>query len=45
MTNALGGVIERGRDERAHSDWFQDRMAWDMKIVAQDLGIFFRNAV
>jgi hypothetical protein len=45
MTNALGGVIERGRDERAHSDWFQDRMAWDMKIVAQDLGIFFPGAV
>lgn len=45
LTNALGGVIERGRDERAHSDWFQDRMAWDMKIVAQDLGIFFPGAV
>jgi len=45
VTNALGGVIERGRDERAHSDWFQDRMAWDMKIVSQDLGIFFNNIV
>lgn len=45
VTNALGGVIERGRDERAHSDWFQDRMAWDMKIIAQDLGVFFRDVV
>jgi hypothetical protein len=45
LTNALGGVIERGRDERAHSDWFQDRMAWDMKIIAQDLGVFFNDVV
>lgn len=44
-TNALGGVIERGRDERAHSDWFQDRMAWDLRQVSADLGIFFNDIV
>lgn len=43
-TNAMGGVIERGRDDRAHSDWFQIRQAFDMKAVAPDLGLFFQNA-
>src|SRR6185369_1350845 len=36
-TNALGGVMQRGRDDRAHSDYFQMRMAWDLQLVAQDL--------
>lgn len=45
VTNAIGGVIERGRDDRAHSDYVQSRMAFDIRIVAQDLGIFFTNAV
>lgn len=44
-TNALGGVIERGREERAHSDWFQMRTAWGLKQVAADLGVFFGEAV
>lgn len=44
-TNRLGGVIERGRDDRAHSDYFQGRMAWDMRIVSSDLGVFFNKAV
>lgn len=44
-TNAIGGVMERGRDERAHSDWFQNRMAWDLRQVASDLGVFFRDVV
>lgn len=43
--NALGGVIERGRDERAHSDWFQMRSAWGLKKVAADLGAYFASAV
>lgn len=42
--NALGGVVERGRDNRAHSDYFQQRMAWDMKQVSGDLGMFFADA-
>lgn len=44
-TNELGGVIERGRDDRAHSDWFQARMAWDMRQVSADLGVFFNDVV
>jgi hypothetical protein len=44
LTNAIGGVMERGRDDRAHSDYFQNRMAWDLKQVSADLGVFF-NAV
>lgn len=44
-TNAMGGVIESGRDDRAHSDYFQGRMAWDLKLVAADLGIFFNDVV
>lgn len=45
VTNALGGVMERGRDSRAHSDYFQMRMAWDTKKVADDLGMFFNDVV
>lgn len=45
VANTLGGVIERGRDERAHSDYFQGRMAWDMQIIAPDLGVFFNAAI
>lgn len=45
MTNALGGVMERGRDDRAHSNYFQNRMAWDIKQVASDLGVFFNTVV
>lgn len=41
VTNTIGGVIERGRDDRAHSDYFQGRMAWDLKQVSDDLGAFF----
>ena len=44
LTNAIGGVMERGRDARAHSDFFQNRMAWDQVQVSSDLGVFF-NAV
>lgn len=44
-TNAMGGVMERGRDDRAHSDFFQNRMAWDQRQVAADLAVFFNEAV
>lgn len=43
--NANGGVIERYREAPNHSDVFQIRDAWDMGMVASDLGIFFHNAV
>ncbi len=45
VTNTIGGVVERGRDDRAHSDYFQGRMAWDLRIVSADLGVFFDDAV
>jgi hypothetical protein len=37
--------MERGRDDRAHSDYFQNRMAWDLQQVAPDLGVFFKLAI
>lgn len=42
-TNQFGGVIERGRDQRAHSDWFQSRNAYDLNQVGTDLAVFFSN--
>lgn len=45
LTNAIGGVMETGRDDRAHSDYFQNRMAWDLQQVSADLGVFFNDAV
>lgn len=44
-TNQLGGVIQRGRDDRAYSDYFHGRMAWDLRLVSADLGVFFIKAV
>lgn len=38
-------AVWRGRDERAHSDWFEVRMAVDQRKVAQDLAIFLKDAV
>jgi hypothetical protein len=44
-TNAFGGVLERGREELAHSDVVQIRLAFDLQVVASDLGIFFQKCV
>lgn len=44
-TNAIGGLMERGRDDRAHSNYFQNRMAWDLRQVSSDLGIWFSNVI
>lgn len=44
-TNELGAVIERGREELAHSDVFQSRMAIDPEIVAPELGTYFYDCV
>ena len=43
-TNQFGGVINRGRDDRAYSDWIHSRNAYDYKLVSPDLGMFFTNA-
>jgi hypothetical protein len=42
--NPTAAVI-RGRDDRAASDWFQVKVAYDMKVVAPELGVFFSGAV
>jgi hypothetical protein len=44
-TNAQGGVITRGRDSRAYTDWIHSRQAFDIKVVAPDLGIFLTDVV
>ena len=44
-TNNLGGVISRGRDARAYSDYLHSRTAFALKKVSADLGIFFAAAV
>jgi hypothetical protein len=44
QTNDMGGVMERGRDDRAHSDWFQSRQAFDLRQISADLGVFYTNA-
>lgn len=43
--NSSGGVVIRGRDDRARSDWIQNSNAFDYKLVSADLGIFFSNVV
>lgn len=45
VSNAFGGVIERGRDELAHSDILQVRASYDQRIVAPDLGEFYQTVV
>jgi hypothetical protein len=44
-SNEMGAVIERGREELAHSDVFQGRMAFDPQLVAADLGEFYTSCV
>jgi len=44
QTSESGGVILRGRDDRATSDWIQSRNAYDYKVVSADLGIFLEYA-
>lgn len=44
-TNAFGGVVERGREELAHSDVIQIREASDQAVVASELGVFLKDVV
>lgn len=39
-TRGVAPGVWRGRDDRAHSDWFQVRVATDFQIVSADLGTF-----
>lgn len=44
-TAAFGGVLTTMREERYHSDIIEMRQAYDMKLVAAELGVFFDDAV
>ncbi len=43
--NAFGGVIQRGRDDFAHSDYIELRMAFVHKLVSTELGIYMIDMV
>jgi len=45
QTNDMGGVISRGRDGRAYSDYFHSRQAFGMKKVSDDLAVFISDAL
>lgn len=45
QTNDMGGVISRGRDGRAYSDYFHSRQAFGMKKVSDDLAVFIADAL
>lgn len=45
QTNDMGGVISRGRDDRAYSDWFHSRHAFGMDKISDDLAVFIKTAV
>lgn len=42
---AAGGRIRRFRMEQIESDRIEGEMAWDMKVVSPDVGVFFASAV
>lgn len=45
QTNDFGGVISRGRDGRAYSDYFHSRQAFGMKKISDDLAVFIADAL
>jgi hypothetical protein len=45
QTNDFGGVISRGRDGRAYSDYFHSRQAFGMKKVSDDLAVFITTVL
>lgn len=42
--NDFGGVMSRGRDGRAYSDYFHSRQAFDLRKVSDDLAVFISGA-
>lgn len=44
-SNSMGAVIERGREELAHSDVFQSRLATVPELVSSELGVFMFDCV
>lgn len=45
VANAQGGVITRGRDDRAYTDWVHIRDAVDFQVVAPVLGTYMSNVI
>lgn len=45
QTNDYGGVILRGRDDRAYSDYFHSRQAYGLAKISDDLALFIKDAV
>lgn len=45
VDNAMAGVIEKGREELAHTDVLQIRQSLDMEVIASDLGVFLQSCV
>lgn len=45
QTNDFGGVISRGRDGRAYSDYFHSRQAFGMKKISDDLAVFVKDVL
>jgi hypothetical protein len=45
QTNDMGGVISRGRDGRAYSDYFHSRQAFGMRKVSDDLAVFITDVL
>lgn len=45
QTNDFGGVITRGRDDRAYSDYFHSRQAFGLQKVSDDLALFIEDAI
>lgn len=44
QTNDFGGVMSRGRDGRAYTDWFHNRQAFGMGKISDDLAVFIKGA-
>lgn len=44
-TSPMGTVVQRGRDDFAHSDHYEIRVANDMKVVSEELGALLTAVV
>lgn len=45
QTSPMGTVVQRGRDDFAHSDHYEIRVANDMKVVSNELGALLTAAI
>jgi hypothetical protein len=45
ISNATAGVIFSGREDKAFTDWYAIRSAYDIQQTAPDLGVFFNEII